>query len=61
LDEKCKKREETIQRVTPSATREIKQIKSSLTRSVQGRTRERTPPESEPSKSKPEEPRMLKN
>jgi hypothetical protein len=36
LDEKCKKLEETIQRVaTPSATQENKQIKSGLTRSVQ--------------------------
>jgi hypothetical protein len=37
LDEKCKKLEETIQRVakTPSATGENKLIKSGLTRSVQ--------------------------
>jgi hypothetical protein len=44
-----------------SATRENKQIKSGLTRSAQKETRKKTPPESEPSKSKPEEPRMLTN
>jgi hypothetical protein len=37
------------------------QIKSGLTRNVQKGTRKRTPPESEPSKLKPEEPRMLTN
>jgi hypothetical protein len=52
LDEKCKKLEETIQRQTPLATPENKQIKSGLTRSV---------PESKPSKTTSEEPKMLTN
>jgi hypothetical protein len=63
LDEKSKKLEETIQRVarnTIGYTRK-QANKSGLTRSVQGRTKKRTSPESEPSKSKPKEPRMLKN
>jgi hypothetical protein len=46
---------------TPSVTRENKQIKSGLTKSVQRGTRKRTPSESEPSKPKPEEPRMFTN
>jgi hypothetical protein len=53
LNEKCKKLEETIQRVATNT----KQIKSGLTRG----TRKRTSPESEPSKPKPEKPRMLTN
>jgi hypothetical protein len=53
------KKQSRKKRQTPSATRENKQIKSSLTRSVQRRTRKRTPPESKHSTPKPEEPRML--
>jgi hypothetical protein len=49
LDDKCKKLEETIQKVVTNM------------RSMQKWTRKRTPPEKEPSKSKPEEPRMLAN
>jgi hypothetical protein len=63
LDEKCKKLEETIQRVATNTIgyTKNKQIISGLTRSVQRRSRKRTPPESEPSKPKPEEPKMLTN
>jgi hypothetical protein len=63
LDKKCKKLEETIQRVATNTigyTRK-RPNKSDLTRNVQRRTRKRTPPESETSKLKPEEPRMLTN
>jgi hypothetical protein len=63
MDEKCKKLEETIQRVATNTIgcTENKQIKSGLTRSVQKLTRKRTPPESEPSKTSSEEPRMHTN
>jgi hypothetical protein len=63
LDKKYKKKlEETIQRVATNTigyTRKQANKEYGLTRSVQRWTRKRTPPESEPSKTTPEEPRML--
>jgi hypothetical protein len=63
LDEKCKQLEETIQR---AATNTIgytsKQAnKKWFDKECAKGTRKRTPPESEPSKSKPDEPRMVTN
>jgi hypothetical protein len=63
LDKKCKKLEETIQRVATNTigyTRK-RTNKSGLRRSVQGGTRKSTPPESKPSKPKAKESRMLTN
>jgi hypothetical protein len=65
LDEKCKKLEEAIQRVAKNIigyTRKHANIECGLTKSVtQRETRKRKPPESEPSKPKPEGPKMLTN
>jgi hypothetical protein len=60
LDKKYKKLVETIQGVGTN-TIGYKQIKRSLTRNVEKRTRKRTPPESELYKTTPEMPRMLTN
>jgi hypothetical protein len=57
LDEKCKKREETIQRL---ATNAIGYTRKQANKNKQKWTRKRTPPsQSKPSRTTPEEPRML--
>jgi hypothetical protein len=63
LDQKCKKLEETIQRVTTNTigyTRK-RATKEWFDEECARVNEEKTPPEIEPSKSKPEESRMLTN